>query len=180
MNIIIVFPKTEQAQSVRRILLKSGYTVDAVCSTGAQALLAANDLDSGIMICTYRLADMLYSELHEYLFPRYEMIMIGSSSQAAGCEEEGIVSLAAPLKVHELLQAVEQLADAWIRRKKKRRHQPKARSPEEAHVIGKAKRLLMEQKHLSEEEAHWYLQKHSMDNGTNLYETAQMILSLMG
>ena len=59
MNIIVVFPKIENAKSIRSILQKGGYTVDAVCSTGAQALQAANDLDSGIIICTYRLADMM-------------------------------------------------------------------------------------------------------------------------
>ena len=33
--------------------------------------------------------------------------------------------------------------------------------------------------HLSEEEAHRYIQKCSMDSGTNMVETAQMVLSMM-
>ena len=33
---------------------------------------------------------------------------------------------------------------------------------------------------MTEEEAHRYIQKRSMDNATGLTETAQMILSLMG
>ena len=32
---------------------------------------------------------------------------------------------------------------------------------------------------MSEEEAHRYLQKTSMDSGTNLVETAEMLLALM-
>ena len=32
---------------------------------------------------------------------------------------------------------------------------------------------------MTEEEAHRYLQKTSMDSGTNMVETAQMILMLM-
>ncbi|MFR3319996.1 MAG: ANTAR domain-containing protein [Lachnospiraceae bacterium] len=32
---------------------------------------------------------------------------------------------------------------------------------------------------MTEEEAHRYLQKTSMDSGTNLVETAQMLLTLM-
>ena len=43
----------------------------------------------------------------------------------------------------------------------------------------KAKAVLMERNGFSEEEAHRYIQKRSMDNGTGLVETAQMILSLM-
>lgn len=180
MNIIVVFPKIEHAKSVRNILRKGGYTVDAVCSTGAQALQAANGLDSGIVICTYRLADMMYSELYEYLSPRYEMLLIGSKSQIDDREMEDIVGLSTPIKVHELLQTVEMMSFAFARKKKKRRQVPKERTLEETRVIGEAKALLMERNHLSEEEAHRYLQKCSMDSGTNLFETAQMILSLMG
>ncbi len=35
----------------------------------------------------------------------------------------------------------------------------------------------MERNHLSEEEAHKYIQKLSMDSGNNLVETAEMILA---
>ena len=43
-------------------------------------------------------------------------------------------------------------------------------------LISEAKALLMERNNLTEEEAHRYMQKRSMDNGTGLTETAQMIL----
>ena len=45
--------------------------------------------------------------------------------------------------------------------------------------IKDAKELLMARNHMTEEEAHRYLQKTSMDSGTNLVETAQMVLSMM-
>lgn len=180
MNIIVAFPKIENAKSVRSILLKSGYTVDAVCCSGAQVLRAANDLDSGIVICTYRLPDMVYSELYEYLTPRYDMLLIGSNRQIQERETEDIVGLSTPLKVHELLQTVAMMAEVSARKKKKRKQKPKSRSEEEKRIIDQAKMLLMERNHLSEKEAHRYLQKHSMDNGTSLVETAQMIVSLMG
>ena len=41
------------------------------------------------------------------------------------------------------------------------------------------KKLLMERNQMSEEEAHRYIQKSSMDTGTSIVETAQMVLSLM-
>ena len=46
-------------------------------------------------------------------------------------------------------------------------------------VIENAKALLMERNKFSEEEAHRYIQKRSMENGTGLVEVSQMILSLM-
>ena len=39
--------------------------------------------------------------------------------------------------------------------------------------------ILGQRNNLTEEEAHRYMQKRSMDNGTGLTETAQMILSLL-
>jgi response regulator NasT len=67
-----------------------------------------------------------------------------------------------------------------VRGRKKRRSQPKARSEEERQLLRQAKGVLMERNGLSEEEAHRYIQKRSMDNGTGLVETAEMIISLMG
>lgn len=53
---------------------------------------------------------------------------------------------------------------------------PKKRTEREKKIISDAKNLLMERNHLSEEEAHKYIQKLSMDSGNNLVETAEMIL----
>jgi AmiR/NasT family two-component response regulator len=83
------------------------------------------------------------------------------------------------MKVHELLQTVEMMEGEIRRRRKRMRQRPKVRSGEDQKVIQKAKELLMERNGFSEEEAHRYIQKRSMDNGTELVEVSQMILSLM-
>ena len=46
-------------------------------------------------------------------------------------------------------------------------------------IINNAKWLLMERNHMTEQEAFRYIQKSSMDSGTNMVETAQMILLLI-
>ena len=46
-------------------------------------------------------------------------------------------------------------------------------------LIERAKALLMEKKSMTEIQAHKYLQKCSMDSGTNMVETAHMILDIM-
>lgn len=55
----------------------------------------------------------------------------------------------------------------------------KTRDPRQQEVISQAKELLMARNNMSEAEAHRYLQKSSMDSGTNMVETAQMVLSIM-
>ncbi len=62
---------------------------------------------------------------------------------------------------------------------KKQRLKPLERSREEQELIKQAKALLMDRNHMTEADAHRYLQKCSMDSGTNMVETAQMIMSLI-
>ena len=41
-NIIVVFPRLDDAKNVKNILVRSGFSVAAVCTTGAQALSYAD------------------------------------------------------------------------------------------------------------------------------------------
>ena len=50
------------------------------------------------------------------------------------------------------------------------------RPPEEQAVIDDAKRLLMNRNGMTEEQAHRFLQKKSMDSGAKLIQTAQLVL----
>ena len=91
----------------------------------------------------------------------------------------GIMSVAMPLKVQDLLNTLEMMVANAERRRKKRKTMPKVRSDEDRKVLDEAKALLMERNGMTEEEAHRYIQKCSMDSGTNLVETAEMVLSMM-
>ena len=107
------------------------------------------------------------------------MVVMASQRVLAEISGTNIMGLAMPLKVHELVSTVNMMSQGIIRRKKKQREKPRVRNEEEVATIAKAKRLLMERNNMTEEEAHRYLQKHSMDNSTNMVETAQMVLSMM-
>ena len=174
-NIVIAFPKKEVANSIKKILAQSGYTVTAVANTGASALSSMNGLNMGIIICGYRFSDMMY----EYMPKEFQMLLIASAAGIMEKNVDNLMSLSMPLKVHELLQTVEMMDYTITRRRKKLRQRPKVRSKEDQEMLSSAKAVLMERNGFSEEEAHRYIQKRSMDNGTGLVETAQMILSLM-
>lgn len=179
-NIVIAFPKAEIASSVKKILAQSGYSITAVCTTGAQTLQSMNNLEDGILICGYRFSDMMYEELYEYLPIGFQMLLIASKSTVLEREVDNLVCLSMPLKVHELLQTVEMMDYSINRKRKKRKSMPKERSEEDRLCLEKAKNVLMTRNGLSEDEAHRYIQKRSMENGTGLVETAQMIISLLG
>lgn len=178
-NIIVVFPKIEEAKSIRNLLVRSGFSVVGVCTTGAQAINYADSLNDGIVICGYRCQDMIYLELQECLPAHFEMLLIASQNLWSECAHNNIVCLALPIKAHDLVNTVEMMVQTIIRSRRKRKLKPKDRNSEERALIDEAKLLLIERNNMSEEEAHRYIQKCSMDSGTNMVETAQMVLSIM-
>ena len=177
-NIVVAFSKPEEAKTIRNVLVRNGYSVLAACTSGAQVLSQVDELHDGLIVCSYKLADMLYSELHECLPAGFDMLLMASRNHWDECIGNDIVCLAMPLKVHELLSTAGMMVEQLERRKRKRRLIPRTRNPEEEALIREAKAVLMERNNMDEEEAHRYLQKCSMDSGTNLVETAQMLLSM--
>ena len=178
-NIIVVFPKQEDARNIRSLLMRNGYSVAAVCTSGTAALQAADSLNEGIVVCGYRYRDMLYDQLYENLPPTFRMLLLASERVLNEGIPDGIAIVCMPLKVQVFLESLEDVLFSMEQIRKKKRTLPRQRSEEEQKVITEAKTLLMDKNHMTEEEAHRYLQKTSMDSGTNFVETAQMMLCLM-
>lgn len=178
-SIIVTFPKAEDAKSIKNLLVRNGFPVAAVCTTGSQAISHAHNLGGGIVICGYKLPDMMYSQLHECLPAGFEMLLMASRHILAECMDNDIVCLAMPLKVHDMVNTVDMMVQAAERRRKRQREKPKVRNEAETALVEEAKHVLMERNNMTEEEAHRYLQKCSMDSGTNMVETAQMVLFMM-
>lgn len=178
-NVIVAFSRPEDAKSIKKILMRSGFQVIAICNSGAQVLSMVNDMSHGIVVCGYQLADMLFSELYECMSREISMLMIASPSKWTAHMTEEIVCLPMPLKVHDLVDTLRMIEMSQEKLRKRLRLHPRQRSEEEKKLITQAKSLLMERNSMTEDEAHCYIQKCSMDNGTNLIETARMVMSLI-
>ena len=118
-NIITAFSKPEDAKSIKGILARNGYESAFICTSGAQVLSAAEDLDSGIVVCGFRFEDMIYEELRQMLPSAFDMLMIASPAKWSGQKREGIVYLPMPLKVHDLLCTMEMMVQARRRLRRK-------------------------------------------------------------
>ena len=136
-------------------------------------------MGDGVLVCGYKYPDMMYTELANCLPTHFEMLLMASQRVLSEGVGSGIMSVAMPLKVQDLLNTLEMMVANAERRRKKRKTMPKVRSDEDRKVLDEAKALLMERNGMTEEEAHRYIQKCSMDSGTNLVETAEMVLSMM-
>ena len=178
LNIVVVFPKKEIVLKMKNVLIKNGFDVSAVCVTGAQAIQAVERLEAGVVVCGNRFADMIYDELKECIPDTFEMVVIASNAQWQEYGDDDVIYLPLPLKAYDLVDTVSDLLTDIHRRLKREREKPNKRSSADQGVINQAKSLLMEKNELTEEEAHRYLQKRSMDNGTNMVETAYMVLQV--
>lgn len=177
-GIIVVFPKQEDSLAIKNLLVRNGFNAVASCTSGAQAISRADDLGEGIIISGYRLSDMQYTDILESVAGRFEMLLIASQDRLI----EGDVSVSAltmPIKVRDLINTVEMMEHNILSRRYRKKNKVHKREPEEQAVIDQAKTVLMEKNHISEMEAHRYIQKTSMDSGNNMVETAKMILTIM-
>ncbi len=177
-NIIVGFPDEAQGRAIRNLLVRSGFNCIGVCTSGAQVMSMTDDLVDGIVVCGYKFSDMMYDELKENLGEEFEILLLTKRSALAERSDRGVVCVEMPLRTADLIDTLEMMVEYAERRRRKRREKPRVRSREEMAVIENAKHVLMERNSMSEQEAHRYLQKCSMDSGTNLAESARMVLDL--
>lgn len=177
-SIIIAFPKIEDAKRIKIMLERYGFETAALCTTASKVLSDVHQMDSGLVICSYRLPDMHYSQLVAYLPEYFEMLLLTAASELDHCPKD-MMSLTYPIKPGDLAGTVEMMLAQLERRLKRRKNLPKKRTEQEQNYINNAKWVLMERNNMTEQEAFRYIQKCSMDSGTNMVETAQMILMLI-
>lgn len=178
MRIIVAFPKLEDAKNLKNVLNRHGFDDILACNSAAQVIDAANHSDGGVAVCGYKLTDMHYSELFGYLPREFSMLLVASPAKLEDCFSQDIVCLAMPIHTREFISTVRMMTmniERELNFRKKR--MPKKRTVEEQKTIDAAKALLMERNQMSEQDAHKYIQKLSMDSGNNLVETAEMILA---
>lgn len=170
--------ENRRCKKIRTVLNRYGFTVAAVCNSGANALASISELDGGVLLCGYHLQDMYYRDLLDYMPDYFEMLLMASQGVISEAPPS-VLCVGMPLKAGDLVNTVSMILSQIERRWKKDKKKPKQRSWKEQNYISNAKMLLMERNHLSEEDAYRYIQKCSMDSGTNMVETAQMVLMLL-
>ncbi len=177
-DVIIAFVQKEIGTKVANVLKKRGVNVISTVRAGAEALASADRLDSGVVICTNRLTDMMYDELFETLPRTFQMIVISKTEPEEEYPDYRFRVILTPFKVNDVIEVLEELEEIKSEHKKTRK--PRARNAEDERIIGGAKLLLMNTKGMTEDEAHRYLRKMSMNNGESLRETADKLLILLG
>lgn len=176
MNIIIVFPKKEIINKMKSILTNNGFDVISTCTTGSQALYVSRQFEEGIILCGVRYKDMMYYELKDALPETFKMVVIATQSQWEQYGEGDVICLPLPIKVYDMVETIEEVSRELYHAIRAKKNKPKKRSAKEQSVIDRAKQCLIELEGYTEEEAHRYIQKQSMDSGSNMVETAYYLI----
>ncbi len=177
MNILLAFPNRDLNTKLKRVLVSNGFDVRASCTTGIQTLEATDRMEECVIVCGVRFSDMMYHELKDNLTEASEMIVIASIGQWDQYGADDVTFLETPFKVYDLLHTVESVSSRLERRLYAKKHAPKKRSSREQAIINEAKKMLMELEGYTEEGAHRYIQKESMDHGSSMVHMAEEILS---
>ena len=151
----------------------SGYDVYTVCHSKAELLRTVSDMDEVLIIMGYKLPDGTVDDVYDDLMEGQKLMSIVKAERQSGIYNQDIFVVTLPLNRQLLINSVETFVGIIERRK----HRAK-RTPEEEKIIRDAKAYLMETHRMSEEQAHRFIQKRSMDTGAKFIDTARMILNI--
>lgn len=190
-SIIVAFSDPENANKIKNILVRHDLPVRGIATNGAMALRLTAPMDGGgLIVCGSRFADMTAMQMTSLLSEEYDVLMLGTAvhMESTFGHQEGLFSLSLPLQAEDLVSSARMLLekrqmynDTWRSKKTTavsavKESDAKGRKPEDQRIIDQAKALLMTRNYLSEQEAHRYLQKASMDTGTKLVDMARTVL----
>lgn len=172
-RILLAFSHIDTASKLRRMLDGTGFEPDTlVCRTGAELLRAAENYDSVLIIMGYKLPDMTAVEIAEYLHEGCRIMSIVRAEHIDDIGNEDIFVLPLPVNRNKLISSLRML----LRGAEPERRKEKSES--ESALISEAKLFLMETYHMTEPQAHRFMQKRSMDSGSKLIDTARLILGI--
>ena len=151
-NILAAFSNERVLGVVEKALASENIRLAYSCKSVSELKKSINYCQGGIIICGYKLKD-------------------GAIVQFS--ESERVFKLIVPLKKDDLICSVYMLlsmGEGGYTRK------TSFRTSEEEKIIRKAKEILIDRYNLTEEQAHKYLQKKSMDTGRKIIDVAKLIL----
>lgn len=173
-TVIVAFESGTMCQQFAELLESTGTARCFTCRSGDQVRRLLGGQQIRCVICGPHLTDGPAEWLYEDLPPACSLLLVGPQHILDSCSSRDAFKLATPIRKEEAVTTVRLLIQ--FARRMERFVNPR-RSATEQELLNRAKELLMEQKGLSEEEAHRMLQKRSMDAGVRMAQTARQVIA---
>ena len=171
--VVVAFESPKNCERIRDILEGGGVAACIICHSAAEVKRIVSKQGIATVVCGFKLTDETAESLFEDLPPTCSMLIVAVQSLLDLCQNEDIFRLASPVRRSDLIASVKMLMQMGHRLEKFVRPR---RTEEGQAVILRAKELLMDRHGMTEEQAHRFLQKKSMDSGAKLAQTARLVL----
>ena len=168
-RIVIASASQTGRERMLHLLVSSGFSVFRCCTSGSDIRRTMNECDDGIVILIGSLPDCKPDELQWDYGERIQILLIARREVLDSCEAQEIFRLAMPASSQAVVGAVEMLSQ--LHQMRLPRRMGSARQ-----IVEEAKQLLMEEQHLSEPEAHRYIQQYAMNHGLRMADYAAQII----
>ena len=146
---------------------------EAAQTTPAMAMAPPRTQGSAAVICGFRLRDMTADVLAADLRGLAAVMAVTKASYLELCGGENLFKLPVPASRAEFIATLNLMLDFEAAHL---RHPASGRREEERRVIRQAKELLMDVNRMTEEEAHRFLQKRSMERGIWMAVAARWVI----
>ncbi len=177
-SIIVANSNPDYAKKIAVVLRSSGLYIGGICTTGAQVIDFANKhYHGGVVVSSVKLRDMPAFNLPRVVGSGYDFLYLVTPEFAGACDSIESVSLMLPLNRMSLISTVNMLLNISDYTSLNIKKKLSSGNFDEKQLVKSAKDLLMERNHLTEAQAHRFIQKKSMDTGKKMVETSMIILS---
>lgn len=175
MDQILIAAPEKTADKLSAILANVGIEPEECVYTG-EAAISACQQEGALLLTTYKLEDMAGAELAAQLGAETDVLMIIPQDFEEELPEN-VLALRNPVSQDALAQAVRTMLHCRARTAALSKKIAKLeRTLEDRKVIDRAKGRLMDALHLTEAQAHHYIQKKSMDAGRRIADVAREVL----
>ncbi|MDO4301068.1 MAG: ANTAR domain-containing protein [Clostridia bacterium] len=172
-NIFIAFDNPKTAVSIARILISNGNNVVSIAKSTSELIHSLDYYPSGIIITGCTFDGIRMEEVIRDISEDFNIIVLGKRVQLDSFNDERAFKLSLPLQKNDLICSVEMLMTMDTP------YKPAVhKNQNNERTILRAKHLLIDMYSMSEEQAHRYMQKKSMDTGRKLIDIAKIILEV--
>ncbi len=144
-----------------------------ICHTADEVKRMVAKRELGVVVTGFKLRHQTAVDLMEDLPSTVVMLVIAPQAQLDLIDNEDVFCLSAPVSRADLLASVRMAMQMSHRLERLARPR---RNEVEKQLVDRAKALLMDRHGMTEDQAHRFIQKRSMDSGSRMVQTAKLIL----
>jgi len=172
-SVLIAFSNPLMSRTVSSLLVHGGYAVEAFCKSAEDVLQVSESCASHVVVNGFSFPDMDLESLYHRLNGRLAMVTVLFPHQINMIKIREMAMISYPPSEDELLYAVERV-DKYV--SSRGQSHPHVRTAEEILLIHKAKEIITDKLGATEDQAHRFLQRFSMNHGLRLADSAKKVI----